>query len=229
MLQRRLERPGRPRPGGGNDGAPPLRVRGGARPTAARPGDLRGRSRAARERGVRLRASRTARDHCGRRRRRHPAPRRSEKTPWRVRFREPSPWNRHRWSIAIVFAVLVVQSALIAGLLVQRRARRRAEASARENLAVVAHLEPRRRRRRAGGVARPRAQQSARGGAQQRTGGPPNGPARRGRTWTECLDDIIQDAQRAGEVIRRMRGALAGEPDLAGRRRGMVVRDAVRC
>ena len=148
-----------------------------------------------------------------------------------VRFREPSSWNRHRWSIAIVFAVLAVQSALIAGLLVQRRGRRRAEASARENLAVVAHLN------RVGAVG------ELAGSLAHELNSPlgavlNNAQAARrmvaavprdAQDLRECLDDIVQDAQRAGEVIRRMRGVLRREDfrpspvDVAA-----VVRDAVR-
>ncbi len=148
-----------------------------------------------------------------------------------VRFREPSSWNRHRWSIAIVFAVLAVQSALIAGLLVQRRGRRRAEASARENLAVVAHLN---RVGAVGELAGSLAHElnSPLGAvlnnaqaARRMVAGVP----RDAQDLRECLDDIVQDAQRAGEVIRRMRGALRRENfqpspvDVPA-----VVRDAVR-
>ena len=151
-----------------------------------------------------------------------------EKTPWRVRFREPSPWNRHRWSIAIVFAVLAVQSALIAGLLVQRRARRRAEASARENLAVVAHLN---RVGAVGELAGSLAHElnSPLGAVLNNAQAARRMVSRDAQDLRECLDDIVQDAQRAGEVIRRMRGALRRESfrpspvDVAA-----VVRDAVR-
>ena len=148
-----------------------------------------------------------------------------------IRFREPSLWARHRWSLAIVVAVLLVQSALIAALLVQRRGRRHAEASARENLAAVAHLN------RVGAVGElagslahelnsplgavlNNAQAARRMIAQT---------SREALELRECLDDIVSDARRAGEVIRRMRGVLRREDfrpapvDVAA-----VVRDAVR-
>jgi signal transduction histidine kinase len=44
-----------------------------------------------------------------------------------ILFREPSPWERYRSYILGALALLVAQSALIAGLLVQRRYRRKAE------------------------------------------------------------------------------------------------------
>jgi signal transduction histidine kinase len=149
-----------------------------------------------------------------------------------VRFREPSPWSRHRWSIAIVFAVLAVESALIGTLLVQRRGRRRAEANARENLAVVAHLN---RVGAVGELAGSLAHElnsplgavlnNAQAARRMIVAGAP----RDVQDLRDCLDDIVQDARRAGEVIRRMRGVLRREDfhpmpvDVAG-----VIRDAVR-
>jgi PAS domain S-box-containing protein len=50
-----------------------------------------------------------------------------------VRFAEPSLWQRYRREILAVLTVLVLQSALIAALLAQRRQRRFAEASLRES------------------------------------------------------------------------------------------------
>jgi signal transduction histidine kinase len=48
-----------------------------------------------------------------------------------VRFREPSAWERYRIYILGAFAVLLAQTALIAGLLVQRARRRQVEADLR--------------------------------------------------------------------------------------------------
>jgi PAS domain S-box-containing protein len=50
-----------------------------------------------------------------------------------VRFEEPSLWQRYRREIVAVIAVMILQSALIAALLVQRGRRRFAEASLRES------------------------------------------------------------------------------------------------
>ena len=148
-----------------------------------------------------------------------------------IRFREPSLWSRHRWSIAILFAVLAVQSGLIGALLVQRRGRRHAEASARENLAAVAHLN---RVGAVGELAGSLAHElnSPLGAVLNNAQAARRMIARTPRDaeeLRECLDDIVSDARRAGEVIRRMRGVLRREDfrpapvDLAA-----VVRDAVR-
>jgi hypothetical protein len=44
-----------------------------------------------------------------------------------VRFKPPSLWQEHRRTIIGIFAVVAVQSILIAGLLINRATRRRAE------------------------------------------------------------------------------------------------------
>ena len=49
-----------------------------------------------------------------------------------LRFKEPSLWNRYRIQIIALIAVLAVQTLLIAGLLIQRRLRQRAEESLRD-------------------------------------------------------------------------------------------------
>ena len=55
-----------------------------------------------------------------------------------IRFRGPSLWRDYRLEVLGVLGVLVIQSALIAGLLYQRRARQRAEIESRRNLALAA-------------------------------------------------------------------------------------------
>jgi signal transduction histidine kinase len=49
-------------------------------------------------------------------------------------FREPSVWERYRWHATAVLGALALQSALIAGLLIQRARRRRAQQSLAERL-----------------------------------------------------------------------------------------------
>jgi signal transduction histidine kinase len=56
----------------------------------------------------------------------------------RVMFREPSIWDQYQRYIVGAFVVMLAQTALIAGLLVQRRARQRAEIESRRNLALAA-------------------------------------------------------------------------------------------
>jgi signal transduction histidine kinase len=55
-----------------------------------------------------------------------------------VRFQGPSLWRDYRREVLTVVAGLVIQSLLIAGLLFQRRARRRAEVDSRRNLTLAA-------------------------------------------------------------------------------------------
>lgn len=49
-----------------------------------------------------------------------------------VRFRQPSLWEEHRGTVIAVVAVMVLQTALAVGLLLQRRNRRRAEQEVRQ-------------------------------------------------------------------------------------------------
>lgn len=64
-----------------------------------------------------------------------------------VRFKPPTAWEEHRLAILATAAVLVLQAALIAGLLIQRARRRHAEEEARllGGRILTAHEEERRR------------------------------------------------------------------------------------
>ncbi|HEU5138239.1 MAG TPA: ATP-binding protein [Steroidobacteraceae bacterium] len=55
-----------------------------------------------------------------------------------VRHRSPSLWSENRGVVLGALAALALQAALIIGMLVERRARRRAEVESRKNLALVA-------------------------------------------------------------------------------------------
>jgi signal transduction histidine kinase len=55
-----------------------------------------------------------------------------------VRYRAPSQWQEYRSTVLSAVAVLAVQSLLIAGLLYQRRALRRAQIESQRNLALAA-------------------------------------------------------------------------------------------
>lgn len=57
-----------------------------------------------------------------------------------VRFREPAVWQPYRSQIALIAAVIVVQGALIFGLLLERRRRLRAEVQSRQRSAELAHI-----------------------------------------------------------------------------------------
>jgi hypothetical protein len=57
-----------------------------------------------------------------------------------VYFREPSAWEKYRWQIAFVCGVVLLQAALIAILLHERRRRRFAEFETRQRVAELAHV-----------------------------------------------------------------------------------------
>ena len=60
-----------------------------------------------------------------------------------VLFRELTAWERYRWQILIIATVLVLEAALIVGLLHDRRRRRRAEIDAHQRMAELAELNRR--------------------------------------------------------------------------------------
>ena len=57
-----------------------------------------------------------------------------------VQFREPTVWEQYRWQIILTAAVLVAQTLLITYVLLQSRGRRAAEAEAAEQRQEVTHL-----------------------------------------------------------------------------------------
>jgi signal transduction histidine kinase len=57
-----------------------------------------------------------------------------------IRFRHPSPWERYRWHILAIAAVVLIQAALISILLHERRKRSSAELEASRRLSELAHV-----------------------------------------------------------------------------------------
>ena len=57
-----------------------------------------------------------------------------------VRYRGPTLWHEYRGTVLSAAGALIIQSLLIVGLLYQRRARQRAEADSRRNLALAADV-----------------------------------------------------------------------------------------
>ncbi len=57
-----------------------------------------------------------------------------------VRFREPTAWELYRWQITLIVAVLLIQTALIIGLIYEHRRRRNAEAISRSAMGKLAHM-----------------------------------------------------------------------------------------
>lgn len=57
-----------------------------------------------------------------------------------VVFQEASAWQRYRWQLVLIALVLFAQSALVLGLMQERRRRRSAEVQAHRRLSELAHL-----------------------------------------------------------------------------------------
>jgi C4-dicarboxylate-specific signal transduction histidine kinase len=55
-------------------------------------------------------------------------------------FREPTAWGRYRWQIVATGIVVLLQTALIVGLLNEHRRRRTAEVESRQRMGELAHL-----------------------------------------------------------------------------------------
>jgi signal transduction histidine kinase len=131
-----------------------------------------------------------------------------------IRFREPSAWERYRWQIASVGLLLLLETALILGLLDERRRRRNAEIEAHQRIAELAHVN---RRATVGELS----------GAIAHELNQPLGAILRNTEAAELmlgaaspdvtelkeiLSDIKHDDERAGEVIRRLRRLLGKAP-----------------
>ena len=57
-----------------------------------------------------------------------------------IRFRDPTAWETYRWQIVGIAAVILLQAALILGLLWEHRRRRRLEVEGRQRMAELAHM-----------------------------------------------------------------------------------------
>lgn len=60
--------------------------------------------------------------------------------PNEVLFRRPSAWEVYRWQVLAVSAAILIQAALIIGLLYERRRRLLAEVESRQRMAELAHI-----------------------------------------------------------------------------------------
>lgn len=129
-----------------------------------------------------------------------------------IRFREPNLWRARRGLVLAVLAVTLLQSLLIAGLVFERRRRRRAEVESRRNLAAMAHLD---RRAAMGELATSLAHELNQplnailqnAGVAQMLLTSTTVPAALSE-MADIIGDIRKDDIRASEVIRRMRGLL---------------------
>jgi hypothetical protein len=129
-----------------------------------------------------------------------------------IRFREPNLWRDYRALLLAGLGVTIMQSLLIAGLVFERRRRRRAELDSRRHLAAMSHLD---RRAAMGELATSLAHelnqplnailQNA-GVAQMLLTSQALPPAL--GEMQDIISDIRKDDIRVSEVIRRMRGLL---------------------
>ena len=127
-----------------------------------------------------------------------------------IRFRDPSVWERYRWPIIGALALILLESGLIAGLVVQRAQRRRAEAESAVQRGQLAHAQ---RVSVAGELAATLAHEINQplgaivsNAESARRLVDPTEPKR--TDLLDTLGDIIDDGQRASEVIRRLRTML---------------------
>jgi signal transduction histidine kinase len=131
-----------------------------------------------------------------------------------VYFREPSAWDKYRWQIAFVCAVVLLQAGLISILLYERRRRRFAEVEARRRMAELAHVN---RYSMAGELTTSIAHELNQplGSILVNTETAElllNAPSPDVAELKEIISDIRRDDQRAGEVIKRLRSLLKRAP-----------------
>ena len=131
-----------------------------------------------------------------------------------VLFREPTVWERYRWHIMPIAAIILVQTGLISGLLHERRRRRVAEVESRQRFAELAHAN---RYSAVGELTTSIAHElnqplgsiltNAETAELMLKGASPDLDEIR-----HILADIRRDDQRASEVIRRLRSVLTKTP-----------------
>ncbi|WP_349628021.1 sensor histidine kinase [Bradyrhizobium lablabi] len=131
-----------------------------------------------------------------------------------IRFRDPSFLEKYRWQSALVAAALLIQAGLIAFLLHERHMRRHAEVESRKRMTELAHVN---RRATTGELSSSIAHElnqplgailtnAETAELILKSDNPDLGEIR------EILADIKRDDQRAGEVLRRLRGFLKRTP-----------------
>jgi signal transduction histidine kinase len=128
-----------------------------------------------------------------------------------ILFREPTAFERYRWQILLTIVVLLCQTALIVGLLNERRRRRAAEVESRQRLAELAHLN---RQATAGELSASIAHELNQplGAILSNTETMElllESPTPDMAEFKTILSDIKRADQRASDVIKRLRGFLS--------------------
>jgi signal transduction histidine kinase len=132
----------------------------------------------------------------------------------RVYFREPRVWETYRWQLSLIFAVILIEAALIFGLLYEHRRRNIAEVQARQRMAELAHIN---RYSMAGEltssiaheISQPLGSILANAETMELMLKSPLSDMKEIR---EIVSDIRRDDERASEVIRRLRSLLKKVP-----------------
>ena len=126
-----------------------------------------------------------------------------------ILFREPTTWEQYRWQIIIIAGALLAQTLLIVGLFYERRRRRYAEATSRQRLSDLAHIN---RSSTAGELSASIAHEVKQPLAAIATNG--NAALRWLRRTTPDLDEaqaaierVVNDAHRASDVLGTIRRA----------------------
>ena len=132
----------------------------------------------------------------------------------KILFRDPTAWEQYRWQIALICAVVLLQGALIFGLLFEHRRRQFAEVQVRQRSSELAHIN---RYSMAGELTSTIAHE-----LNQPLGAILNyaetakliikSPAPDLDEIGELLADICRDDMRASEVIDRLRSLLKKAP-----------------
>ena len=127
-----------------------------------------------------------------------------------IRFRQPGLWDQYRWPAITALAVVLFQAAMIAWLLFERRRRQSAELESRRRLLEVIHLN---RTATAGALSASVAHElnqplgailsNAEAAEVLLSKDPPDLPLLK-----DILADIRRDDQRAGDIIKHLRGLL---------------------
>ena len=147
-----------------------------------------------------------------------------------VYFREPTVWQRYSSEISLILAIIVVQAALIAVLLNERRRRQFAEAQSRDRLTELARVV---RFSTAGELTASIAHEINQPLGAILTNAETaeeilKSPKPDIAELKEIVHDILQDDRRASEIIRRMRSLLTKAPfELKSLDLNEVVRDTV--
>jgi signal transduction histidine kinase/ABC-type uncharacterized transport system substrate-binding protein len=131
-----------------------------------------------------------------------------------VYFREPTVWGRYWWQIALVTAVILLQAGLIAALLREHRRRQLAEVQSRQRMAELGHVN---RFSMAGELTASIAHEINQPLGAILTNAETadailESPTPDIAELKDIVKDILQDDQRAVEVIRRMRSLLKKAP-----------------